>query len=228
MTLTFSKQVSVRIAERIVKTASVRIGILALSALVTGCYGDGGGYNAAFEGMVVEEGTGKPVAGAFVIAKWTHNGGNPVGTNTTCPHVEVVMTDANGRYKIPAIFISSFFGTYRKVYAFKTGLEDVTALNQNESWRSLRMAPFKGTAEERLASYDRYGYLEGCGKAEEYTPKLIPLYRAIHEEAKALGVTSSKEKELEGSLKFFKEFGDESKDWWKPNYGKPLSKGSPK
>ena len=109
MTPTFLKQVSAQIDKLTVKNALILVGTLALSALVGGCYGDGGGYNATIEGMVVEEGTGKPIAGAFVIAKWTHNGGNVVGTNTTCPRVEVVMTDANGRYKFPAVFISSFF-----------------------------------------------------------------------------------------------------------------------
>lgn len=209
--------------------ASIRIGVLALSALVAGCYGNGVGYNAAFDGTVVEEGTGKPIAGAFVIAKWTHNGGNVVGTNTTCPHVEVVMTDTNGHYKIPAVFIPSLFGTYRSVYAFKAGFEDVRPLNEKEkSWRSLRMAPFKGTADERLASYSGYGHLQGCGKVEERTPKLIPLYRAIYAEGRTLTVLAEREQALQDKMLFYREFGDESKDWWKPSYGKPLSKGSPK
>ena len=210
MTPIFLIQVSVRIAERIVKTALVRIGILALSVLVTGCYGDGGGYNAAFEGTVIESVTGKPIAGAYVIAEWTHNGHNIVGTNTTCPRVEVVMTDANGRYKIPTVFISSFFGTYRSVYAFKAGLKNVPRLNENEDWRAVRMVPFEGTADKRLASYNGYAYLTGCGKEEEYTPKLIPLFRAIYDEAKTLVVSAEQREELKGTIEFFKNFG--SKD----------------
>ena len=207
MNPTSLKQESARIEKMLIKNALIPVVTVALSMLLTSCYGDGGGYNAAFEGKVVEEGTGKPITGAFVIAKWTHNGGNVVGTNTTCPHVEVVMTDTNGRYKIPAVFISSFFGTYRSVYAFKAGLEDVTPLNQNESWRSLRMAPFNGTADQRLASYSGYGYLAGCGDEADYTPKLIPLYRAIYAEGKTLKVSLEREQALKDKLEFYRDFG---------------------
>ena len=203
----FLKQVSARIEKMLIKNALIPVVTVALSMLLTGCYGDGGGYNASFEGTVIESVTGKPIAGAYVIAEWTHNGHNIVGTNTSCPRVEVVMTDANGRYKIPPVFISSFFGTYRSVYAFKAGFKNVPRLSENEDWRAARMVPFEETADKRLASYNGYAYLTGCGKEEEYTPKLIPLFRAIYDEAKTLVVSAEQREELKGTIEFFKNFG---------------------
>ena len=54
-------------------------------------------------GEVYDKETGKPVENAFVIATWWAYWGGTVGGGTTgCMHAEVVRTDANGRYAIPA------------------------------------------------------------------------------------------------------------------------------
>ena len=58
-------------------------------------------YNFPVEGTVTDSSTGKPLAGAFVVAKWIRYGSTPYGARTTCPGLEVVQADANGRYRIP-------------------------------------------------------------------------------------------------------------------------------
>jgi hypothetical protein len=197
-----------------------------------GAFGQAG---LSIDGLVLDEQTHKPIPGVFVIAQWRYYGSDAYGSRTSCPHLEVVRTDDEGRYHIPAWLPGLVSHVQRAVFAYKGGYEEIVksatpnvltaaevALNEKQKVMGL----YTGTGDERVVSYTTFGSLEGCGSAEDYTKKLIPLYRAIYEEAKTLKVTDRNKEKLKGDLGFFGEFGDESKNWWKPNYGKPSSKES--
>jgi hypothetical protein len=48
------------------------------------------------KGRVIEAGTGRPIDGAFVVAKWTY-----YFWHTNCFHVQIAETNANGEFRIP-------------------------------------------------------------------------------------------------------------------------------
>jgi hypothetical protein len=187
------------------------------------------GWDSSIDGVALDE-TGKPMTGVFVIAEWSHYGSDGVGSRTTCPHLEVVQTDAQGRYHIPAWVPGVLPNVHRAVYAYMAGYKEIAksarpniltdeevALNEKKKV----MRAYTGTGDERIDSYVHFGYLRGCGPREDRVRKLVPLYRAIHEEAETLKVTDAKKEDLKDYLEFFGEFGDETKDWWKSDLGKP-------
>lgn len=54
-------------------------------------------------GRVYDKATGKPLEGAFIVANWeAHWAGTVGGGSSGCIHAEVVRTDAQGGYVIPA------------------------------------------------------------------------------------------------------------------------------
>jgi len=63
------------------------------------------GLTAAKEGKVIDAKTGKPVAGAWVVAQWLHGGYTYVEGSSQggCRHSIVVRTDQDGIYRIPDV-----------------------------------------------------------------------------------------------------------------------------
>ena len=84
------------------------------------------------------------------------------------------------------------------VDAYKPGYGFPSKLSQMKGIEYL--APFKGTREERL-DYIRSLSGKECGARNDYAKKLIPLYRALYEEAQAIAVTP-KEKHIAGGLHY--------------------------
>jgi hypothetical protein len=80
---------------------------LAALASLTACSSRSGG---PFAGTVVEEKTGKPIAGAWVAVNWMiHLPGAPIGGgggSLHCFHTEIAQTDAKGKYSVPRWTIS--------------------------------------------------------------------------------------------------------------------------
>lgn len=147
-------------------------------------------YGASFEGQVLEEGTNKPIPNAIVIVRWA--GSLPAFATATavCVHVESATTDAEGRYRTRAWRAPSTVGPPPIVqahvgpapYVYKTGYEYV----ETEGGTSY-LKPFTGSREERLRKIWSSGVQ--CESAGESAKNLIPLYRALYEEAKPLGVS---------------------------------------
>lgn len=140
------------------------------------------------EGVVREEGTNKPIPGAIVIARW--QGSSPVfiaDSQTVCFHVEITVTDEQGRYRIPPLpeeprhrriedkrVITT---AYKSGYRYTGGTKRVDYLQ-----------PFTGGREERLKYLERT-YGSGCGASDGSERNSIPLLKAQYEEAKAIAST---------------------------------------
>lgn len=72
-----------------------------LVASVTACTNFSLG-DSQIEGTVLDAATDKPVVGAIVIAQWKGNIHGIVQGSSMCYHTETALTDANGRFVIPA------------------------------------------------------------------------------------------------------------------------------
>lgn len=147
--------------------------------------------SCAVSGKVVEDGTNKPIAGAFVAALWEGIVSVPGHAHQVCVHIEGAITDANGKYKFDRWSKSSS--------GFVSDLEpDVTSYKAGYGWpdhtsqkREVELlTPFRGTKEDRLKFLLRVVSATRCASAGSSSKNIYPMYKAIYEEAKSIAVTA--------------------------------------
>lgn len=139
------------------------------------------------KGQVLEAGTNKPIGGAIVIARWEKTQSISIADSRTyCAHVESTVTDDKGGFVLPR------WRGDAPLYldAYKPGYERSKEYFTKQSWKQNidLLEPFKGTSGERLEYLMRQRGKE-CGLRDDYVKKLIPLYRALYEEAKGIALT---------------------------------------
>jgi hypothetical protein len=141
------------------------------------------------DGRVIDHNGGTPIPNAFVIATWMAYGSDGFGSRTSCRHVEVVMTDDLGRYRIP----TDGWGDDAFVEAYKAGwvqFFERKSVREEEEWRLRilqQMIPFSGSPAERRQYLLRFDNLLMCGSADLVTT-LRPLYEALDQDAASLNV----------------------------------------
>jgi hypothetical protein len=180
---------SVQCEETVMSVRSLQLAALFVMAYsLSAC----ASIDSPVDGIVIDTTTRKPIPGAFVIAQWVRHGSAAgVHSRTTCPHLEIVQADANGRYRIPGTKVARG-NAERLIFSYKPGYEWVLQGERDNDERLMTMRPFTGTAKERFDSFRTYGSLRACAPWDshrdmlELVSKLLPLYRAIDEEASAL------------------------------------------
>lgn len=150
----------------------------------------------SISGQVLEAGTDKPVSGAVVIVHWEGTVPTLADSPRSCVHVDTTISDAQGRYtfsswrKRPKAGL--VLGLLPLVEAYKAGYELVSS----EGTKIVRLGAVTSSAHERLEYLQRdYFAIRPCGADALNGRNLVPLYRAYHEEAKALA-RSAQERSL--------------------------------
>ena len=167
---------------------------LALSVLsLPACALSGG----AIEGQVLEEGTHKPVAEALVVVKWVGSVSKFVDSQSVCVHVESAVTDNEGRYRTPSWSAPSTVGpeilVSRLIPVF-TAYKPATRQVEKETDFPLYLKPFTGGRGERIKYLSRLSGVARCGESGDSKKNLLPLYRALLDEAKSIANTTVEEK----------------------------------
>jgi hypothetical protein len=107
--------------------ARASLGAALLGVLATGCQ-NGPDVRGPFRGEIVDADTGRPIAGAVVVAVWTHLMNYFQGGRREVDAREVV-TDSEGRWEIgerpTPIWEGGIAGVRRKFYVFAAGYEVV-------------------------------------------------------------------------------------------------------
>lgn len=147
----------------------------------------------AIKGQVLEAETNKPIPGAIVVVRWHGTWAPPAGTSA-CYHVESAMTDVEGRYKTPAWtgpFKAGLIADYWEVDVYKPGYEEMKGSHVVQGGKTdiSYLAPFKGTREERMRALWSTGI--ACESAGNSARNLIPLYRALYQEASGISQTKN-------------------------------------
>lgn len=136
------------------------------------------------QGQVLEEGTNKPIPGAIVVVLWKATIGTIGHGRTICYHVETATTDDQGSYRTQAWKKPSPYGDIANRHwvpaAYKSAYESVRYGNKS----TVHLKPFVGARGGRLRAIWSSGVQ--CGSAGESEKNLIPLYRALYDEAKPL------------------------------------------
>jgi hypothetical protein len=196
--------------ERSLKTSTAitrYLGLAALALLLQACSSSLSG--GPIYGKVLDERFDRPIPDVFVIARWTCQAGHDSGA--ACYHVSASTTDAQGRYEFPAWKKEGkdycvahpyvYLRAYKPGYAesdFSSVLKEITHLQ-----------PFTGGTEERMGYLRRVSSSTGCLEAGESMKNLLPLKRALYEEARSIAVTPADKQLVENllSISEFIEFG---------------------
>jgi hypothetical protein len=170
-----------------------------LAAVVTGCTLVVNGR--AMDGRVIDKETGKPIPGALVIVEWSGAVGGPVQSSRVCFHLEVVSTDADGRYHVPAWSRSpasdaegGFFGirnveVTRRTY--KAGYAPVD-LDPNDP-NIMRMSWVGPPTIDRLNALSLIG-TAGCGATDGTLSREARIWRDVCEEVRSFPVSQLRQK----------------------------------
>jgi hypothetical protein len=132
-------------------------------------------------GYIREKGTGKPIAGAILVAEWNGTISMPVQPTHTCYKVEVATSDANGRFEISAFswdFRPFLMDRSRGLRIFAPGMRESRESN-NQDLRIL-MEPDTGTEAERMERLSDPLRSRGCVRKDEAV--FLPLLRAVKRE----------------------------------------------
>ena len=149
---------------------------------------------SAMDGRVVDSETGAPIPGALVIVEWKGDIGGPVQSSQVCFHLEVVRTDEEGRYHVPAWhrrpaadWEGGFYGVRNTEVTRRTYRQGYTQLRYDPRDRmTILMSPYTGTTSERLEHLAFTG-TSGCGAADGSLIHEAVIWHAVCEEAKRYG-----------------------------------------
>ncbi len=161
----------------------------------------------AIDGKVIEEGSGKPILDAIVVARWIGDLPGIADSKTVCYHVLSAKSESQGNFGFPA-WQKKAIDWQRKikrghgyVSAHKAGYEFVST----EADYTAHLKAFNGTRAQRLKYLVRVLGGTRCGSQDESERNLHPLYKALHEEGREIAVTE-KDKELVDTLRYWVSF----------------------
>lgn len=152
------------------------------------------------DGVVLDKVTGKPVAGAVVLATWNGRRSDLAHGASVCYHVETARTDAAGKYRIAA---------WSEPFAWRRAIiSDRTVWVQ--AFKAGYVRPTKGVStggkvfvipkeqSTYFASLDGFFISSICPEAGESGKNLYPFLDAIVAEAKLVAQTPEQHATVKG------------------------------
>lgn len=162
---------------------SALVGLL-VSALPA-CATPFGLFGPALEGRVIDARTEQPLPNVWVAVLWHGSLFAFVESQTVCVHVETTTTDQDGHYRFTPWHAAADIGWVRDigptVYAYRAGYERVL---RDTPDNTIYLKPFTGGAGGAVDGDLVVG--DECGSAGASEKNLIPLSRALYEDAKSL------------------------------------------
>lgn len=163
----------------------------------------------AFDGIVVDQTTQAPVAGAVVVREWYGSRGGLAHSSTVWYHTETAVSDDQGHFRISAWSIPNvgmmtgpISDSHDGIWAYAHGYAAGHQLDQNPAL--IAMPPFTGTrAEHFVFLFDLSGL--NSGGYDNSIKNLIPLRVAALREAHELAETPKEKhtaEQMEWNLNF--------------------------
>jgi len=147
------------------------------------------------EGQVLEEGANKPVAGAIVIVRWAGSTAAFVESRSVCVHVESTTSDVQGNYHTKSWVAQSEMAStpFTQVAPVPTAYKPGYVYVRKQD-NVIYLKPFTGGRGERIKYLSRLSGVARCGESGDSKKNLLPLYRALLDEAKSIANTTVEEK----------------------------------
>ena len=155
------------------------------------------GYSSGKElrGVIVNVDTGEPIPDAIVVADWITSSGTAGGSNLVCFHVGAATTDAAGEYYMPAWRQKSpFSAKYERsivIFAYKPGYRWPYPKVKYGNYPTDKLIVSREPAKERLKFLDDVAHETLCFQARESVGALLPLQKALLDEARSLAKSES-------------------------------------
>lgn len=145
------------------------------------------GSTSEIRGSIVDEETGLPVPGAYVIGSWVYAGSDGYGSRSVCTGLEVVRSDLQGRFSLRQARPLKEL----RMSVFVRGRELVRSPLPATEPLILKVRTFAGESRERIFQFQRLYSNVVCGRLPGAYGKLRPLFAAMDEEASNLeGLTA--------------------------------------
>lgn len=157
---------------------------------------------AADGGQVIDSATGKPLAGVHVIARWDGQRLAGAVSKHDCFKVEATTTDASGRYSLPATSwnLNPLLSDRRRTLIFyKRGYKAPEPRASDDEAR-VPMSPDERIGLERIRYVNGTAAGADCGSEPEQRARLLPYYREVYEEVKAIAKSPEDLGALSGAL----------------------------
>jgi hypothetical protein len=154
------------------------------------------------EGKVVDDQTRQPLAGVYVIGAWHVTIPTPVESRSGCSKLEVVRTDAQGRFVLSrwsGNIIAHLFGDENlNVYYYfpKYRLAKMPEIDQ----AIVALTPDTRPPMEQLVRIGEPMAKSDCGSWTEQQVRALPMYRVMYEEARSIASSYEERQSLSGML----------------------------
>jgi hypothetical protein len=150
--------------------------------------------NGPIDARVTDAVTHAPVIGAIVVARWERGHSSIAAGWESCEHVQVVVTDAQGRYHIDRwshfdnpiewLFAGSF---HLEVHGYRAGmiypLPPVSSFDERNG--DLQLVPYEGSQPAHM-DYLWHEAIVSCGYDGTDAKILRPLREAVYVEARTI------------------------------------------
>jgi hypothetical protein len=155
---------------------------------------------AANKGRVIDEASGKPMEGVYVMAMWNASVASVVDAKSVCYHFAITQTDKEGNYELPSRSWNVWPFYYDRYISHEYYFPGYTSSSNNildsDVWNMRRSTI---SPQDRIKSFIHSRY-ENCTSEGERNKVLVPLYQAQYEES-TLIAKSEEEKKLLYSVK---------------------------
>lgn len=153
-------------------------------------------------GRVLDEETRLPIEGAIVVFRWQGTGTKAfVDTQTVCYHVESAVTDAEGRYVTAPWKEESRYRDLSMKRVLDTAYKAGYVHTRTDRAAGVHYLKLEIKSDGENFEYaKRVSSASGCPAAGESEINLLPLRRALLEQAKLHAETVSDNEEIEGFL----------------------------
>ncbi len=139
----------------------------------------------ASSGTVIDEESGRPLSGVFVIARWRSTSGPFfVQSSTVCYDLEITQTDEQGRYSLPDFSWNLnplHLGRERDVEFYLPNYEDSPNRDRYDE-NNMTMRRYRGDVGKRLSTLRRVTG-GSCVPERQEKRKLGKVYEAVYQEA---------------------------------------------
>ena len=160
--------------------------------------------NGPIDARVTDAVTHAPVNGAIVVARWERGHSSIAAGWESCEHIQVVVTDAQGRYHIdrwshfdnPLEWFSA--GRFHlEVHAYRAGmiypLPPVLIFDERNG--DLQLVPYEGSQPAHM-NYLWHEATVYCGYSGTDAKILRPLREAVYVEAQTIATDSANDKNM--------------------------------
>ena len=163
------------------------------------------GWSRPQFGRVVDERTGEPVAGAYVVRYWNAFGMTLHAGRASCIAFRVARTNDAGEYFISPAWVGISVRRDPLLQAMRNGImvyADGMSLSRLEpGWtETIEMKPIEGESLRRLDDLGRFFILNNCGRESELKSNAMPLYKALYSEAVRRAPAKHRD-EIEGAFR---------------------------